>query len=175
MRYAILPLLLLLSACAYFQTSEKEIEDADLMAANYQAADKLLENAKVPLSRERNLVVATFVNIDDLEDSSTLGRLIAEHLASRLVQKGYRVVELKLRNNIFIKQRAGEFMLSRSVQDVSTAHDAQAVVAGTYAIARNQVFVNARIIQPEDSTIIASYDYVLPLGKNLRALVYTRR
>ena len=87
-------LVAILSSCA----TSKEVPDPDLTAASYGAADKLIEGSQYGLARDRNIVVATFVNINDLEDSSTLGRLIAEQVSSRLTQVGYRVVELKLRN-----------------------------------------------------------------------------
>jgi TolB-like protein len=161
----------LLSGCA---NSGGEIPDADLMATNYKAAEQLLANSQVPLQKGQNVVEATFVDIVDLEDSSALGKLISEQISSRLTQLGYRMVELKLRNNIFIKERGGEFMLSRAVQDISTAHDAQAVIVGTYAVARDEVFVKASIVQPASNAIVSSYDYALPIGKNLRALLYTR-
>jgi TolB-like protein len=158
-----------------YATGVHEVKDADITAASYAAADTLVERSQIPLDKSRNIVVATFVNINDLQDSSAMGRLIAEQVASRLTQQGYQVVEIKLRNNIFIREQGGEFMLSRAVQDVSSAHEAQAVVAGVYAVARDRVFVKASISRPEDSTVISAYDYDLPIGKNLRALLYTRR
>ena len=164
-------LVAILSSCA----TSKEVPDPDLTAASYGAADKLIEGSQYGLARDRNIVVATFVNINDLEDSSTLGRLIAEQVSSRLTQVGYRVVELKLRKNIFMKQRGGEFMLSRAVQDVAAAHNAQAVVAGVYAVARDKVFVKSAVIQPVSAMVMSAYDYELPIGRNMRALLYARR
>jgi TolB-like protein len=173
LRAASLVLLTLLGGCAYMANGETE--DADLLAANYAAAEKLIAGSQVPLSKGANLVAATFVNIIDLEDSAALGKLISEQISSRLTQLGYRMVELKLRNNIFIRERAGEFMLSRNVQDISAAHDAQAVIVGTYAVARDRVFVRASVVHPASNTVVSSYDYELPIGKNLRALMFTRR
>jgi TolB-like protein len=163
----------LLAGC--YATGVREVKDADITVASYAAADNLVEHSQVPLEKGRNIVVATFVNINDLQDSSAMGRLIAEQIASRLTQQGYQVVELKLRNNIFIKEQSGEFVLSRAVQDISSAHEAQAVVAGVYAVAREQVFVKASVIRPTDSAVVSAFDYQLPIGKDLRALLYTRR
>jgi TolB-like protein len=74
------------------------------------------------------------------------------------------MIEMKMRNNVYIKQNGGEFVLSRTVRDLSRAQNAAAVVAGTYAIGRNTVYVNARLIRAADNLILASHDYTLPLG-----------
>jgi len=45
------------------------------------------------------------------------------------------------------------------------------VIAGTYAVGRQSVFVNARLIRATDNLVLASYDYVLPLGPDAKALI----
>ena len=145
--------------------------DADLVMASYQAADNMLEQAPWLKQSHQPLLTATFVNVNSLENSSGLGRIIAEQVASRFAQKGFTMIELKLRNDIFVKQEAGEFVLSRSVQDISRYHNVAAVVAGTYAVGRNSVYVSARLIRAADSLILAGYDYSLPLGPDTKALL----
>jgi TolB-like protein len=147
------------------------IQDANLVDANYKAADSLLTRA--PWLRERRdpLLAATFVDINNLEMSSGLGRVIGEQLGSKFAQQGFTVVEIKMRNNIFVKEGLGEFALSRSIKEISQSHNAAAVIAGTYAVARQSVFVQARLIRATDNLILASYDYVLPLGPDAKALL----
>jgi TolB-like protein len=175
MSSALLALALIGVLAGCYATGVHEVQDANITAASYAAADNLIEHSQVPLDKGRNIVVATFVNINDLQDSSAMGRLIAAQIASRLTQQGYQVVEVTLRNNILIRQLGGEFVLSRAVQDVSSSHEAQAVVAGVYAVAREEVFVKASVIRPTDSAVLSAYDYQLPIGKNTRALLYTHR
>jgi hypothetical protein len=62
-------------------------------------------------------------------------------------------------------------MLSREVQNLSRLHNAAAVIAGTYAVGRNNVYVSARLIRAADNLIIASHDYALPLGPDTKALL----
>ena len=45
------------------------------------------------------------------------------------------------------------------------------MIAGTYAVARQSVYVTARLIRATDNLVLAAYDYVLPLGPDARALV----
>ncbi|PIE83242.1 MAG: hypothetical protein CSA09_02875 [Candidatus Contendobacter odensis] len=147
------------------------VKDADLVSANYRAADALL--AHVPWLKEKRepLLSATFVDINDLEISSALGRVIGEQIGSRFAQEGFTVVEVKMRSNIFVAQQAGEFMLSRSIREISQSQNAAAVIVGTYAIGRQSVFVNARLIRATDNLVLSAYDYVLPMGPDVRALV----
>jgi len=117
------------------------------------------------------ILIASFVNIDNLEESSTFGRTVSEYIGSRLNQNGYKVVEMKLRRSIFMKKNAGEFLLTRDLKEISTRHNAQAIVVGTYSLGKNVVYVSARIIKLTDNTILSSYAYKLPLGKNTRKML----
>jgi TolB-like protein len=147
------------------------IQDVNLVGASYAAADALL--TRTPWLKERRdpLLVATFVDINNLEISSGLGRVIGEQIGSRFAQQGFTVIEIKMRNNIFVAEGTGELMLSRSIREISQSHNAAAVIAGTYAVARQSVYVNARLIRATDNLVLAAYDYVLPYGPDAKALV----
>ena len=154
------------------------VKDDNLVTKSYEAADSLLiisgknkSNHQVVLDDDKPIVVASFVNIDNMLESSRLGRIIAEQVASRMSQQGYYVVELKLRKNIFIKEQTGELLLSREVKEVSKTHGAQAVVIGTYAAGKEYVYISLRIVTPENNKIIASYDYRLPIGADTQELL----
>jgi TolB-like protein len=155
----------------------KEVKDANLVPASYNAADALLKNAKeIELHPNNPILVASLVDIDNVQISSTLGRMIAEQIGSRLAQRGYKIVEVKLRSSsIFVKgtesPNEGEFLLSRELQDISLQHDAQAVIVGTYAKGPEIVFVTVKLVRTRDSTILGSYDYSLPVGKNTKKML----
>lgn len=71
-----------------------------LIPSNYAAADSLLAQLRGQLAPAQALIAATVVNIDALEQSSTLGRLISEQVSARFTLAGYRMVEMKFRNNV---------------------------------------------------------------------------
>jgi TolB-like protein len=79
-----------------------------------------------------------------------------------------------LRNNVYIKQRGGEFLLSRELRNISSEHNAQAVIVGTYATGRKNVFVTARLIRANDSVILASHDYSLPVDPDVAFMLRNR-
>lgn len=151
--------------------SRPAIQDSDLVLESYKAADGMLAQATWLRNGNQPLLAATFVDVNALDSSSALGRIIGEQFASRFAQQAFTVIELKLRNDIFVKEGGGEFLLSRSVQDISRSHNVAAVIAGTYAVGRNSVYVSARLIRAADNLILAGYDYSLPLGPDTRALV----
>ncbi len=160
-----------ITVCCAMLLSLWACRDANLIKTSYEAADELIAQAKPPLIPQQSILVASFVNIDNLEESSTFGRTIAEYLGSRLTQHGYKVVEMKLRRSIFMKKDAGEFILSRDLQEISTRHNAQAIIAGTYAVGKNVVYVSARIVQLSDSTILSSHGYKLSLGRDTKTML----
>ncbi len=171
---AILSIFVLLSAggCACKYGNQPYVWDGNLVPVSYSIADSLESNLRTPLAREDTLLVASFVNVDDLGQSSTFGRMIAEQVASRFAQKGYSIHEMKLRqDSVFIQEGKGEFLLSRDLRDISVQYNASAVVVGTYAESNDRVYVTARIVRPADSVVIASHDVGIPMDGRTMSLV----
>lgn len=139
---------------------------------NHRAVDRLLASLHPDRAFLKNqpVIVATIVNIDDLK-GSRFGRVISEHVSTRLTQRGYPVIELKLRGTIFVKQSEGELLLSRELQEITLNHKAQAVVVGTYAEARGHVFVSLKMIDAATGQAIAAQDYTLPIDTALHSML----
>jgi len=146
--------------------------DEDMVQATRSAARLLVNSMHQGLPAEEPILVSSFVNIDDLTESSTFGRIVAEQIASNVAQQGFKIVEMKLRQEgIFIKERKGEFLLSRELQAISAAHEASAVLVGTYAVAEDLVYVTVRLVLVEDSSVIAAHDFSLPVGPNVHRML----
>lgn len=161
------------AACALLAlTGCASVEDglgSNLITLNYRAADALMLGVR--LDPRQPVLVATLVDQEDLGESSRLGRLFSEQYGSRLSNTGVRVVELKLREQLFMKQTTGALLLSREVRDVSQAHDAQAVVVGTYTSSGQTLYVSLKLVKPEGNTVISAHDYALPLNANIKGLL----
>lgn len=145
-----------------------------LIESNYQAAGHLMASAKPTLDKSAPIIVATFVSIDDLNRSSRLGRLFSEQVSAKITQLGYTVIELKLRGTLFIKHSEGELLLSREVREISSSHNAQAVIVGTYAEGSTHIWINVKAVGAKSNVIVAAHDYALPLTANLRTLLSGR-
>jgi len=144
----------------------------DLIDANERAADALLQ--QVPLDPAQPVLVATLVNVDRLGESSRLGRIFSEQIAGRMVQRGLRVSEVKLRYSLLLQPGQGELLLSREAREVSQAQNAQAVVAGTYAVSATVLYISLKLVSPVGNTVLAAHNYALPVDDNVRALLTGR-
>jgi len=149
-----------------------ELGESSLCQIAYFITDNLIDNLRIELNKEQIILVASFVDVNNVQRSSNFGRMLAEHMVSRWSQNGYTVVEVKLRDSIFIKEREGEFLLSRRLKDISCAHNAQAVVVGTYLLAQKEFYLAARVVQANNAKIISSSDVRLPLSDNLKSMLW---
>lgn len=156
----------LLSGCA-------SLFGTNLIKTNYQAADSLLEKSK--LQKGTTVVIATIVDINNIEKSSQLGRTISQQLATKFVDNGIKVIEIKLRNNIYIKNQTGELLLSRHISKLAKEIKADSVIAGTYSNSTQTVFVNLRVIDPKTNIIQSTIDYKIAKDDIIRELVDGKR
>lgn len=140
----------------------RHTQNAMLIAKRtYDAVDNLLERSQITIDRNNPLLIATVVNVSDLDQSSSLGRLMTEQISGRVVQLGYQVVEPKLRNNMAIRG-SGELILSRDADLLKKSFTAQAVVSGTYAAGHEAVHVNLKLLELNSGRLLSSADYVIP-------------
>ena len=174
LRAAALATALLLGGCA--SPPQEDINYTSVsanafVAANYRAADALALQLRGKLADDKPLIMATIVNIDSLEQTSMLGRLVSEQLSTRLAQGGMNMLEMKLRNSVYLKRGQGELMLTREIGDVAHTHNAQAVVVGSYAETRDAIFINVKVIQPAPNLVLAGHDYVLAKEGTVRSML----
>jgi len=160
-----------LTACTTIGPTYQAAETSEFTQANYSAVDKLVAATAIPIDRNTPLLTATVVNIDSMNQSSRFGRLISEQIATRLTQRGYNVVEMKLRNNVYIQEGAGELLLSRDVRELSRNYNAQVVVVGNYAVAAGYVYLTLKAVTATDNRVIAAVNYLLPLTENNKVLL----
>jgi len=171
----LLALPLLLAACSSNPTKDEgnysTISSNQFIEANYKAADSLMHQISGKLQADKPIIMATIVNIDALEQTSTLGRLVSEQVSTRLAQGGLNMIEMKLRNSVYLKRNTGELMLTREIGEVAQAHNAQAIVVGSYAETSDMVFINLKVIQPNTNTVLAGQDYVLAKEAIVRSML----
>ncbi|MSQ71074.1 MAG: hypothetical protein EXR27_07265 [Betaproteobacteria bacterium] len=171
MKLAAALLALSVSACVSGPTFDVSTKNSLFIATNYNAADQLAKNLRAN-NHTGPIIVATFSNIDNLVESSRFGRTLSEQIGSRLVQAGFQVIEVKLRDTVYVSAATqGEFLLSREMRDISATHKVNTVVVGTYADASNYAYVTVKAIALESGAVIASYDYSLPMIDMVRAML----
>ena len=174
MRHAFGVLILLAAAflggCAAYYTPGGCHGALDMIGCNHKAGDQLIKMAQGQLTDGKTIITASFVNLDNLSDSSSFGRLAANQVATRFVAQGYTVVELLLRKDVAVKKEKGEFLLSREVQKIGAGCSAQAALVGTYAAAEKYIYVTAKLIDTVTGNSMASCDYAVPINSDIEAL-----
>lgn len=177
----LLVIFLLLSACSSFNCTrfEKYLgNETDLIAFAYNIAEDLTDEAFPPLIPQQSnmpILVTTFVDNNNLENTSRFGRVVQEHINSRLVQIGYSVKELKLTGNLLIEEGSGESILSRDLKKLKGAANVQAILVGTYSYTNRTMYVSTRFINPVSQTIISSQDYQLCMDDTMLAMFGLQR
>ncbi|MBP7412279.1 MULTISPECIES: FlgO family outer membrane protein [Simplicispira] len=121
------------------------------------------------------VLVATVVNVNDLSRSAPLGRTLSEQYASHMAAAGFNVKEIKLRGDVFVKEGAGELLLSREIKDIARSHNASMVLVGTYSAAASFTYVSLKLVRTEDSRIVRGHDYALPNDRDVQRLLQVPR
>ncbi len=112
---------IIIPGCSYFNGTRFENilgKDTDLISMASKIADDLEKRAYPPLIArhpDQPILTTTFVNNNDLDQTSHFSRVLQEHMASRFVKRGYTVREIKLRDKLHIEPKSGETMLSRDL------------------------------------------------------------
>lgn len=168
LRYFLCIACLAITGCAFPGPTYEEAANSQLIATNHQAADQLLTRGG--LEQARPIVTVDVVRLNEPTRSSSLGRLISEHVASRLAQYGLPVIAMRLPGEAYL-QKDGMPLLSRELRDVTASYNAQAVVIGTYAPAVNYVYVTIKLVRTADNVLLSAHNYALPLDENIAALL----
>jgi TolB-like protein len=154
--------LLALAACA----SQPKV---DFIAHGYEAADALFRGVQRELRDDSTIVYGVFTPVGQPGTSSPFGRVFAELVTSRLVQNGVKVVEVRLREAIAVRE-GGPYALSDDVRDVARRVHARAALSGSYAVAPDYVLVSARLIDITTGLVFASWDKRIALGPSDQSL-----
>ena len=134
-----------------------------LQAKVNELGKALIANASEVVADEYVVAVSTFVTLDNLYATSSFGRFLGEQLLSTLQQSGLEVIEVRKTPGMMVSPHHGEYALSRSMDELGLVQAAQAVVVGTYTVAGQEVFVNARLLRNEDNRVLSSASMVLPI------------
>lgn len=157
----------LLASCQ----TQRPYEANNLGGVFYQAAETLeLRSARI-ISREKPVLVATMVDVGDLHRSDAFGKLASQMIASRLAQHGYIIKDMTYTGALEIDEATGERVLSREARELMTTFDAQAVIAGTYAVAGDEIWLNVRLLSATDGRIVSAVDLSVPINNNTRPLL----
>ncbi|MBL4901314.1 MAG: hypothetical protein JKY62_01520 [Desulfocapsa sp.] len=172
----LVPFVFLLCSCADLNCTNLENflgDDINLVNIGNQIADDITGKAMPPLRPrhpEDAILVSTFVNIHDLGQTSQMGMLLQSHIGSRLVQQGYVVKEVNLRNTLKIHPLEGEQILSRDLSQIDSDLSVQAILLGTYSVNNRILYITAKLVDPVKRNILSARSYRLCMDDTLLAM-----
>ncbi len=146
--------------------TEEAVATPEETAAFAAAIDELAGNliGQGDLDADARVIVATFVNLDDLYRTSGLGRLLQEETIGALRRAGMDIIDVRKTPSMLVKRRFGEYGLSRDLEEIPYVHLADAVLVGTYRRAAGRVFINARLLDNADNRVLGVAETVLPVS-----------
>jgi TolB-like protein len=134
-----------------------------------ELADQLI--ASVPNDALAGVVAlpTSFVNQNDYNSSSPLGRYLAEGLIYEFNQRGFPVREYRTDGSITMNEGMGEKALARKGKIVTAKGRGNALLIGTYHQDPDAIFVNARLVRSSDGIVLRTGQIMLtPTAITLR-------
>lgn len=132
-------------------------------------AEQLHTNAD-PDARAKAIVATSITELDNLGGSSTLGRLLSEHVAHHLKIRGWTIADARMTKELSINSD-GEFILSRDASRLNSNISAGTVLTGTYAATPDGVLVNLRLVEFVSGLVVSSAQTRIPLDRFTAAII----
>ncbi len=118
-------------------------------------AVQLKNNVKEGQIGDWPCIVATFVDIDNLEHSSRFGRVLAEAVGTEMFRYGADIKDVRPAKALYFQPGTGELILSRDAKKLADSVSARAVITGTYTDSATSVIVNVRLIDLYNGKVIS--------------------
>ena len=135
-----------------------------------ELADQLIVNLDSAALKGALAIPTSFVNQDDFSQSSALGRYVAEQLYYELSQRGFPVREYRMAGAVRVSED-GEMILSRAPASVQVRDTKLMVIAGTYHVDRQAIFMNARLLRGADGQVARAAHIILPANALTRRML----
>ena len=117
------------------------------------------------------IAVVNAVPLSDFKRDTEFGRVMGEYLLTDLADRGLKVTELRMGEDIAVLPQTGEFILSRNVGELANkTPELEYVVVTTFANTRKTLIVQGRLVRLADGAVKTSWRYSLPLNRELLGL-----
>ena len=138
------------------------IDARELKLKVRELADQLIADVTDPYLRSAVALPSAFVDLGNMHRTSAFGRLFSEQLIYEFNQRGFPVREYRIPDSITLVDNVGEFYLTRLVENVKAQAPGAVVIAGTYHADNQAIFVNARLVRPNDGRVLRTANLVIP-------------
>jgi len=163
----------ILSGCSINRYQEPD--DIDLIPVSQKAAKDLLYNGRFSLPKNSMVVISSFVNVNDLEQTSAFGRIVASQIGSAIFKSGYHIRSMELSTDKFVKTNSGFYQLTAEAKAALKSQGASALVFGVFAPGKKTAYVNVRMVDLNSQNVMASTDFMVPMGADAKILLKSRK
>lgn len=172
--FACLFSILSLSGCtALLDTASSRRAEDSVASTSYAAADMLMQQSRSFVSQQTPLEIGVLLDMDNPNEQTNFGQMIARQIGSRFVQLGYDVTaDSEMTSGTAPDGTGWTPAMIAPAAGSNTSN--QAMLTGRYAIARDSVLVNLRIMDIASGKVLAAYDYTIPKTRNVAELVKTK-
>ena len=132
----------------------------------YLLSSEISSNLKQYNPEISSVVVSTFVNLHDLESSSSFGRFVTERLVHEMHKGGYHVYEIRQAEKIVTVPRHGEFNITRRGEELMNSYSSDAVVIGTYTLVEDILTLHVRMLERKSSRVISVGSTAFNIGSD---------
>ncbi|MFP3983792.1 MAG: FlgO family outer membrane protein [Desulfurivibrionaceae bacterium] len=138
-------------------------------------ADELLASGTGDLNKNGPIILTSFVNLNDLYQTSGFGRSMTEALSTELFQQGYKTLEIRKTPKIYVKNGKGELSLSRDASLLARQHNARAILTGTYSLTPTTVILNVKILSAFSRDVLSAAALEIKRTDNIDYLLTKNR
>lgn len=150
-------------------TSKTGTEQNNILAQrSYAAVDMLIQQSGSNITQNMPLEIGVLRDLDEPGEITNFGKIVTEQIASRFVQLGYNVTDSE--TPMMSAPKDGAIKHAQSEH----GHTQRSSITGRYAIARQGVLINLRIVENVSGKVLAAYDYTVPYNPNIRELTKTQ-
>lgn len=132
-------------------------------------AQQLEKNiAMAPLGGK--LMIANFVSLQDLNETSSFGRLASANLMHELQIRNWNIMDPLFTRDLYIGP-SGEFALSRDPKRLPGSLPSFEIIAGTYQTTADSIILNVRMVDAHTSAVISTAQVIFPKSQVINDLV----
>jgi len=149
--------------------------NTDLIEASHDATDELKDELCRKIPKGSLIVVSTLLNVKkNPNETSSFGRIISDQIATALQNSGYQIIALDLPIDLFKMEEGGELLLSDEDKALLRRYNATVMVGGVYAPGKQNAYVTLRAVDRFSKHVIASTDFSVVLGPDVKNLLKTK-
>jgi len=129
----------------------------NLNGAIISIADQLFTSDTFSEKKAPSIILTSFVNLNNLERTSTFGRVLSESMFNELHIRHFKVTDFRGQDAVSVNAN-GEFHITRDVDKLKDHISAtEFILVGTYVkFENNSVLLNARILDSQSGAVIST-------------------